>query len=304
MLDSNRLQIVWSRSESDMKDSARRYVLPVGEFPSVTQVLDGNSDFLWLHIAKIREEVDRLVNISATGGSVERWVEVAGQWELLNLPAQQVLLDGDYISKAGLRYMKQAADRGTCVHFLFEAWGQGIRPDVREAEELAQWAVIEQGLRCDVKELASYLKPAILWLDKHQPEFSMQEMVVCDPVRGYAGRTDMRIMQIGDDRYIADVKSHDTLKRVWLMQLAAYRAAPVGYTLEGGNVSEVEIKDEWKQLPGCMIMCVPGKCGHRVVKPEVMDYYLDKFYHQLAVHQALTTGPLPEGRASWTKVPD
>jgi len=288
-----------------MKDSSRRYVLPPGEFPSVTQILDAGNDFLWVHVAKIKEEVYRLDQIATEGGEVEVWAcDDEDNWELIKAPAARMLRDGEYISKAGLRYMKQAADRGTGVHFLFEAWGQGIHPSVEEAHELAQWVVVERGLRCDVGELASYLKPAIRWLDKYQPVFELQELVVCDPLRGYAGRTDMRLMHIGDDTYIADVKSHGQLKRNWLMQLAAYRAAPNGYMLQGGETVAVEIKQEWRGVPGCMIMCTPERCGHRVVSPSEMDYYLDGFYGQLQTYKIMHMGQLPAARAQWVRAED
>lgn len=300
-LDFQRLKIVWNRTDSDLKDEFSRYTLPPGDFPSVTKIIDGDNDFLWVHVSKIKDEVNRLAGLAAEGGETDAWVDIDGKWEQVKLPASVLLNDGDHISKAGLRYMKAAADRGTGVHFLFEAWGQGIRPDPDEAKELSEWAVVENNLKCSPEELCSYYLPAIKWLDKYDPVFEMQELVVCDPLRGYAGRTDIRRMLIGDTAYIADIKSHDNLKRGWLMQLAAYRAAPYGYMKDKENIKCLEIDQAWRHMPGCIVMVCPERCGHRVIEPEELDFYLQGFYSRLDVYSKITAGPMPRSQATWTK---
>lgn len=303
MLDYQQLQIVWSRSDQDLKDSSRKYALPPGEFPSVTQVLDSSNDFLWVHLRKIEEEVNLLSELAAKGQDAEVWTQDEdGKWVIGTALAYQVLRDGSHVSKAGLRYMKRAADRGTGLHFLFEAWAQGIRPCISEAKELSEWITYEHGLSCDVLELQSYLEPAIAWLDQENPEFQYPELVVFDTQKVYAGRTDSRLMRMKGVDYIADIKSSDSFSRRWAAQLAAYRACPYGYILSrDGSMKLLEIEQRWREVPGCIIMCVPGKCGHRVISAEEMDYYRDAFYAQLEAYTRLHEGAMPKEKARWVK---
>lgn len=300
------LRIVWNKTDSGLRDEEQVYHLPLGDYPSVTKVLSGNNDFLWVHIAKIRDGVDNLANVAAEGGDVDAWVQdMEGVWELATLPANTVLRDGEYVSKFGLRYMKEAADRGTAVHCLFEAYGQGLRADVPEARELAEWIVMENGLRCNIEELSRYYTSALRWLDRYQPHFKLQEVVVCNPTDGYAGRCDVREVVIEDDAYIADIKSSDSLKRSWLMQLAAYRAAPVGYIVEedeGGGAkasSQLDFSSPFFQdMNGLIIMCTPEKCGHRVVPADCMKEYYGVFTHALEAYKGASLS-LPDTRARW-----
>ncbi len=297
------LRIVWNRSDSGLRDESQVYHLPLGNYPSVTKVLSGQNDFLWVHIAKIRDGVDNLASIAAEGREAEAWVEVDGEWTLASLPASSMLKDGDFVSKFGLRYMKEAADRGTAVHCLFEAWGQGLRADVSEAAELAEWIVLENGLRCNTEEITQYFTPAIKWLDDVQPNFQLQEVVVCNPTLGYAGRTDARVVSIDGKDYIADIKSSDKMKRSWLMQLAAYRACPIGYTIEPQEDGTHKASSQHDLsgmvgMDGLMIMCTPEKCGHRVVPSACLSRYQQAFEHALALH-AFNTEPMPDTRAKW-----
>lgn len=300
------LRIVWNKTDSGLRDEEQVYHLPLGDYPSVTKVLSGMNDFLWVHIAKIRDGVDNLANVSAEGGDVDAWVQdMEGVWELATLPADTVLRDGEYISKFGLRYMKEAADRGTAVHCLFEAYGQGLRADVSEARELAGWIVMENGLRCNTVELSQYYTSALRWLDRYQPDFRLQEVVVCNPTDGYAGRCDVREVVIEDDSFIADIKSSDSLKRSWLMQLAAYRAASVGYIIEeveGGGVKASSQLDfspaTYQNMNGLIIMCTPDKCGHRAVPNETMQEYYEVFKHSLASFKGMSL-KMPDTRAKW-----
>lgn len=300
------LRIVWNKTDSGLRDEEQVYHLPLGDYPSVTKVLSGMNDFLWVHIAKIRDGVDSLANVAAEGGDVDAWVQGSeGVWELASLPAATVLLDGEYISKIGLRYMKEAADRGTAVHCLFEAYGQGLRADVSEAHELAEWIVMENGLRCNIEELSQYYTSALRWLDRYQPDFRLQEVVVCNPEDKYAGRCDMREVVIEDGSFIADIKSSDSLKRSWLMQLAAYRAAPIGYIVEevegGGAKASPQLdfsSPAYQDMNGLIIMCTPEKCGHRVVPHETMQKYYGVYKHALAVFNGGALS-MPDTRAKW-----
>lgn len=302
MIDYDHLKIVWNRGTDSLKDEQGRYALPPGQFPSVTKVLDGSNDFLWVHLKAIEKEVTDLLAAEEQGVTVDAWIESDDGWVRASVPPSVLLKDGAYLSKSGLRYMKQAADRGTGVHFLFEAWGEGIRPDAEDARELAEWACIEQNMRADRDELALYYGSAIRWLDRWQPVFQYQELVVCDPYRGYAGRCDIRLVEIEGVLYgPADIKSHDDWKRSWAMQMGAYQKAPMGYIKqESGPPIMLEIEQEWKTLPGLSIMVTKEKAGHRVIEPWLMDYYYQKFVSQLDAYQG-QSGPLPKGRAKWIK---
>lgn len=302
MIDYDALKHVWERQLGDMKDEHREYELPAGVCPSVTQVLNGYSDFLWVHLCKIEEYVSGLVLADSYGQDVATWIEGdGGTFIKVDVPALACLKDGRHVSYAGLRYMKQAADRGQGIHFLFEAWGEGIRPEPGQSRELAEWMVMERHWKADPEELSGFLGSAIRWLDYYQPEFEHQEMIVNDPIRGYAGRCDARVAMVDKVRCIPDIKSHDTWKRTWAMQLAAYRACPIGYVRTETGLDTIEIPREWQELPGCSIMVTPERTGHRFIEPDLMSYYRDRFYSALDGYKGANKGPLPTGRAKWIK---
>lgn len=291
-------RIVWGGNDG-LRDENGHYALPMGKYPSVTKVLDSFNDFLWVHIAKIREGVDDL----SSRPTYEVWDALEdGTYELREAPTEELLRDGDYVSKFGLRHMKSAADRGTAIHLLFEAWGLGATPSPDEYADAAEWVVYENNLTCNVEDVKPYFKTALAWLNEVNPSFKLQESVICDPVYGYAGRTDAREVEIGGVKYIADVKTHEKLKRTWLMQLAAYRAAPVVFSRTDGKLVQVDVTQEMREYPGLVIQVTPEKCGCRVVEHDVLSFYTGAFYSLLDAYNAINDGPLPGARAAWVKV--
>lgn len=128
-----------------------------------------------------------------------------------------------------------AADLGTAVHSACEQYAlTGTRPG--KADLVALCAKAGVGAHDEAAVVDVMLDRFDEWLQRFQPAYEATEVVVYDPVYGYAGTADA-FLRIGDTRLIVDYKttrepydSRGNPKTPYpevALQLAAYRHCPL-----------------------------------------------------------------------------
>ena len=96
----------------------------------------------------------------------------------------------DWIKRAHTRKKDERADVGSAVHAIIEArlLGQPIPEALQLGEEL---------VRLDSEDLAPFVGQIDRFLLEWEPEFTASEMVVANPIHGYAGTLDFMLRSTG-----------------------------------------------------------------------------------------------------------
>lgn len=266
--------IVWQRGAEIAKDDKRNYLYQGRKYPSVTTVLGPvTGDFLFMHLTQIEKLVAQLWEEGRTGVQHERWTEVPDEWGVVTWQKTQcdpreAMQDGAYISKAGLRYLKACADRGTTCHDVLEGYASGQLTGA-SLEDIATWVgnrIEEERRSCTYEEAVPYALSLWRWLDKYRPKIWYSEAPVFNDQHEYAGTADM-VMLLGDDLYLADLKTSDHFNRGWMAQVAAYANAEFAVVDRSCAIEVPMPKLGEKPLRCAVLMATPEKAGMRAFEP-------------------------------------
>ena len=244
--------ITWKRGV-DLRDETGTYNYSGRSYPSVTTVLGPHDDFLWVHLAAIKKEVDRLHECAKTGELVEVWTEREGAFEREDKNPLDLLQDGDYVSKAGLRFLKSRADRGSTIHDILEDLACKAVPDEEDLQERIEEHVYGKKRSCTVEECLPYAKALLRWWQEHAPEIILSEGSIFNDEHEYAGRLDC-ILYYDSQLWCVDLKTSQNFRRPWMAQIAAYSKAEFSVCSEPGS----DVSVEWpimENLP-CAILQV------------------------------------------------
>lgn len=298
------------RKGIDLRDNNGIYNYQGRAYPSVTKILEGSSNWMFVERAAIKAEIARLLDLSRLGERVTRsWTdETTGELCEVDVDPLDLLADGDHIAGSGARFLRACADRGTIVHDALELWGSGCRWKPSEIEDVvADIRNNHKGdaLTCKNLDVYPYVHSLTGWLTSVQLTVLFAEIPVFSDTHGYAGRLDM-IGEVNGVLYVLDLKSTGSMKRPYVAQTAAYRWADFGVEDPGIQVP--------LDLPGevgvGIILCSPEKCGLRTVtEAEARPYYDRMFLPALTAWKAGATDeavggalPMPAARAEWVKV--
>lgn len=274
-LTTDRPAIVWQRGVEITQDDQRHYLYDGRRYPSVTTVLGPvTGDFLFMHLKEIEKLVSRLWEEGKTGTKHLRWLEVTDMstgevsWQMTECDPREAMADGAYISKAGLRYLKACADRGTTCHDVLAGYASG-EFDHASIDDIATWVgnrIEEEKRSCTAEEAVPYALSLWRWLDKYRPQIFYSEAPVFSDAYQYAGTADM-FMYLGDAIYLVDLKTSDHFNRGWMAQVAAYAHAEFA-VVDRSCAVEVEVpKIGGKPLTCGVLMATPEKAGMRVFDP-------------------------------------
>lgn len=244
--------MIWRRG-ADLRDESGIYRYGGRAYPSVTTVLEPHDDFLWVHLAAIKREVERLTKHVQTGELVETWTLHEGAWLRDDKNPLELLQDGDYISKAGLRFLKSRADRGSTVHDILEDLACRACPDEDQLKERLEEHVYGKHRSCEVEECLPFARSLLRWWQEFQPEIILSEGSVFNDQYEYAGRLDC-ILYLDNQLWCVDLKTSANFRRPWMAQLAAYSKAEFTVISEPGS----DVQLEWPITPDlpCAILQV------------------------------------------------
>lgn len=288
---------VWKKG-LDLRDESGIYSYGGRKYISVTSALGIHGDFLWVHKYAIKDLVGKLSLQVESGEMHSRWIEVDGQWIWADCNPMEALTDAKYVSEAGARYMKSAADTGTCLHDCLEDYANGLRMDPSDHKEIYQYAeqkVFNRGHHVDIDKLFARVGNLILWLNDVQPVIIASEIPGFNDTHKFAGRLDLMAC-IGDDLWVLDMKSSTDYRRTWGAQVGAY--ANFEFYLIGDSVSTALEVDMPKGLRAGIIMCDDDRCGLREVDNYQLAY--DKlFLTSLDATRLSSELPLPKSKANF-----
>jgi len=294
--------LVWKRG-TDHRDENNMYRVRGGSYPSVTSILDPLGDYLWAHIDAVKKEVYRLGELHENGEVAEAWVETVlesgSSWGKQSVYPLELILNGDYISKSGLRMMKVAADRGSVCHEIFAEWCQGIQYEESELGEACEGHIYEKSLACSVDDVLPFAKNLVLFLSDWKFSPYLSECCVLNESDGYAGTMDIA----GYDGFTfmkGDLKTSGSpnFERRWVAQLSAYDHASAGIIDDGMNISV----DLHRADTLFVLNVTPEKAGIRYISPsESEEYYQKLLIPALQCKKAMSGLPMPKEKYVWKK---
>lgn len=293
--------LVYKRGADGLRDDTNHYNYGGRRYPSVTAVLGGLSDFLWVHRQAIASLVSDLAEKCDTGEMHERWTPIEDEgvqvWEKVPCDPRECLRDGQYIANEGLRYVKRAADRGRAIHDLLADVAEGLELEPEDCLEYVEENIRAHGRTCEPLEVAPYAASLVRWLAIHRPLIWFSEMPVFNDTHGYAGTCDLVLWQ-HEKPYLVDLKTSCSFRRSWAAQVAAYAYAEFG-VVDRDHRLEVQMpRIDDKPIGGGVLMVEPYRAGLRTFC--VQPYFEDLFLPALAAWKANAGMPLPE-RNDWHK---
>lgn len=267
--------IVWQRGVEITQDDQRHYLYNGRRYPSVTTVLGPvTGDFLFMHLAEIEKLVSRLWEEGRTGSKHLRWQECVDEqtgeivYRMLECDPREAMADGAYVSKAGLRYLKACADRGSTCHDVLAGYASGefAHADLRDIETWVGNRIEEEKRSCTAEEAVPYALSLWRWLDKYRPQIWYSEAPVFNDTHEYAGTADM-VMLLGDSLYLVDLKTNDSFKRAWMGQVAAYAHADFAVVDRSCAIEVPMPRLGDKPLNCAVLMATKDRAGMRAFDP-------------------------------------
>lgn len=138
----------------------------------------------------------------------------------------------------------RAAERGTAVHNLTEAYDRGeevslLSADGRLAFKMSEWAMLER---------------YIDFCTRFKPEVMQCEQNYVSPELGWAGTVD-RIIRMNGKTYLIDIKTSNAIYQTYWLQLAAYRRlveAVGGISVDGVGILWLNAKTRTEGSKGAV----------------------------------------------------
>jgi len=244
------MRIAWSKGP-DLRDENGIYRYGDREYMSVTTALSGAGDMVWVHAHAVKTLIDELVELERKGLSHHAW-EVATEdgpdgpkekWVKVERSPSEALADGQYISRAGFRFMKQCADRGELLHGMMEDYARGVVVDHQDDVEVADYALeklYSSKKTVDVGEYVLMARQLLAFLHTAKPVIIASEVPLFNDKYKYAGRLDA-IAALDGKTYVLDLKSSTDYRRSWGAQVGAYKNADFYLATVEGAYVEVEM---------------------------------------------------------------
>jgi len=270
-------------------------------FPSVTTCLGLLDEFLWVHINEICRTAKELGQKISTGEMVEMWREYEGEWSKQFVPPIEALCDGHFVSKAGLRFLKSCADRGTLCHELIVDYATGAQGG--NLEERVEELIFEKHLSCSVEDTVPFGKQLWKWLELNRPDIWYAEVPVFNETLGYAGTCD-GVMYLNGQLLCFDCKTQGSYsaKRSHFAQIAAYARAEYIVTDTDLNLTAEMPTLMGEPLPCGILYVSPEKVGMRMIESKgcnLPQLYFDKlFVPALTAFTSNKDLPMPE-QCAW-----
>jgi hypothetical protein len=276
----------WKRGV-DLRDERGIYRYGGRAYPSVTTVLEPHDDFLWVHLAAIRKEVEHLKAHVETGETVEVWTEHEGAWLREEKSPLELLQDGGYIANAGLRFLKQRADRGSVIHDILEDLACRAVPDESDLQGRLEEHVYGKGRSCTVEECLPFARSLLRWWAEFQPEIVLSEGAVFNDTHEYAGRLDC-ILYMQGQLWNVDLKTSSSFRRSWMAQVVAYSKAEFSLVCEPGS----DIQIEWPMMEGLPCAILQVKEDRAVWRPvnRIEERFNEFFLPALQAYKANRAG--------------
>lgn len=288
------------------RDENGYYLWESRKYPSVTTVLGPHDEFLWVHKWAIQSLVDELSAKVESGESHEWWEfdEIMGEWMKSSVSPDKAIKDGKYISEAGARFMKAAANRGSVCHHLIGAYAEGAEFDLNEIPEWVEGCIFDHRYSCAVDDVKPFAVNLWLWLESNKPTVWHSEVPVFNDTYGYAGTCD-GIIYLDGKLWAFDCKTQNSYsaKRSHFAQVAAYARAE--YIIADRDMKITSNMPTWENeaLPSAVLYVTPEKCGLRAVS-NAQQYFDSFFLPALKAFNAHATLPMPKEQTTWMEVKD
>lgn len=277
------------------RDSEGWYPVKARKYPAVSKVLGPYDDFLFAHIAKIQEEVGRLWALHDAGMSDRHLLWMDDAWKESSVMPETLLRDGKHIANAGLRYLKQCADRGSTIDDYLMAYCEGMDPDPDQIEGVLEMLIYGKSRACTVDQVLPYGKSLQAYLDAEKPEYVMGQMAVIDDTNRIAGTPDYWRWDSEKGFILQSVKTSSNatrFERRWMAQEAIYSHAE--YAIATGESFGIE--EELPTLGGVEWLVLTEETYRvRSAPMSLMDTWHSSFcVPAIKAFHAMRECPLPE----------